>query len=227
VDCEKISGEIYDGFMGNLLNRSEFVKAYDDLYEEIPPNARSHLARRKDKRTLGEFALSIWDNSRREKILIELWAESCKKKGIFNQFEFSANGVDNSGRLYIGYRRNASNSDFIVTIDDKTGPLEVKFNPSKVKNTFKLADLKNYIKEGALVLVIMGAKMLGPNGDCKKPSLRPELVDLKGMSWFVITPSSMAQLLELPIKNLWEIGNKPGIQILERDFSKYFDIYEF
>jgi hypothetical protein len=236
VTWDEISEEIFNTFLRGEIDRWGYYDAFNNLYDIMPDKDKAHLKRRLDNRCLGEFALSIFDYSFRESLLVKLWRKACLKKGLFTKFEYEDHGIENNGRVVIEADKGGKrgNADFIVDLD---GPilsvyrqkLEIKYNPAKSKNSYKCADLRNYAQNDVLVLTIMGArKMIGPNGNPGLPSLSIDDIDPTGMRWFLLSAGNMNKMLaELPVKNLRETGFKPGVQVFEQDFDKYFNVYDF
>lgn len=206
-------------------------------------------------RCLGQFALTIYDNTKREKLLMESWFEMVSKlvKPIgfthknYKLASFVATGVDNSGKLLIDSKSGKADYTLVyhryvkkkqVSPDPETRlvdwpeleeirrGLEVKFTGQFKKLTYKVADLESYIKQDALVLTIVSDGMVGPNGN--PDSDVPLVLDTSKLKWFLMDAPLMQRMLEtIPIHNHFEMGRKPSVQLLQKDFSDYLDIKDW
>lgn len=239
MDYQTLSDEIFYDLEAGRITRREFYDRYNELFDKIPEDAKKNLKRRMDfgfgrqGRTLGQFALSLYDNTKREALLVYSWAEMINitmKTGV----TLSNLGVENSGRLLINSRDGKP--DYLMEVN-KTGcignkehytkrPLEVKFTGQLKKLTYKVKDLESYIKNNALVLTIISDGMVGPNGDPDDNS--PLAIDASKLQWFTMNPKLMQGLLEnIPIRDYREMGWKPAIQLLKVDFPNYLEIKEW
>jgi hypothetical protein len=264
MDYQAASDLIFEDLEAGRITRREFYNRYNDLFDKIPEKQRLNLKRRMDfgrgreGRCLGQFALTIYDNTKREKLLVDSWLDylmrdaMVKQLGIFKCGEYKlaavhCSGVDNSGKLlidsrngkpdytleYLAYEPSYENrhtlkpGEFPELKILKKG-LEVKFTGHAHLNklTYKVADIKSYIKNQALVLTIISDGMVGPNGDPDNNS--PLVLDASKLKWFIMEPSLMERLLEsIPIRDYREMGWKPAIQLLKADFPKYLDIKDW
>lgn len=211
VDVDARSRELYDLLESSNISRRAYRDAFDDLYCVVPAQFRRVLDRRKDRRSLGEFALEIYDTTLREKKLINEWNERNEYGLKIEKF-----GSDDSGVVIFDPRNISSKADYVVAIGDQRYKLEIKFCPTLAKLTYKVKDLNSYVAEAAYVLTFMyDRKMLGPN----------DTIDTGRMQWFLMEPGLMQRLLDtLPTKLYWEMGGKPAIQILQKDFDKYIKV---
>lgn len=188
----------------------------DSLYEGLSlPQMRS-LDYRRGGRSLGHFALMVYDNTVRETFLVRKWAQAKNLLVIDN-------GLANDGRLIIDTKGQGGKPDFIV--QDRNGNswrLEIKFAPSDKYLTYKVADLENYAKQENLIIltIIAGKGMMGSNGDPHKniplrlsPSLR----------WFTLGPENCRNLLRNgEIGNHNGFGGKPTVRVYPTEFSAFF-----
>jgi hypothetical protein len=169
------------------------------------------------------------------------------KYGEYKLVSMIESGVDNSGKLLIDSRSgkpdytleyHAHEPSYENRHSLKPGEwpeikilnrgLEVKFTGHAHLNklTYKVADLKSYIKNQALVLTIISDGMVGPNGDPDDNT--PLVLDTTKLKWFIMDPVLMERLLEsIPIRDYREMGWKPAIQLLKADFPKYLNIKDW
>lgn len=235
MTVDEKSESLYQRLVSGEISRGEFFDGYNNLYKEIEGADKRGLDRRLDNRTLGAFALMIYDSTRREKILIDLWRDMTLKIGLFSKFEIKNHGVDNSGKVFIKNTKAArGNADYIINVDGDSippgeYPLEVKFSPTLKKMTFKVADLSNYIKSNVLMLTILGdTKMLGPNGNPLLSPLTVDNVDATMLQWCLATGADMSKMLNtLEQKPYREMGFKECVQMKSDQFSQFFNLYGF
>lgn len=204
------------------LTRVGYVKQINALWNAIDPKHRPSLQRRKDKRSLGEFALQVYDCTIREKFLLTEWLKSLGREGV----KVEDYGVANDGRLILDENSDRGRPDYRLTSVKGTWKLEVKFCPVQYKLTFKVCDLKSYARADALVLLIMGeTRMIGPNGDpnSSKPLAVPE-----GLRWCLFGRKTIRRMLkELPVKLHKEVGGKPSIQLRGGDIARLLNPKEW
>lgn len=200
----------------NIMSRPDYVKEINKFWHYIDSSLLPSLQHRKDKRSLGEFALQIHDCTVREKFLLDQWLMSIGRGNI----KVEDYGIANDGRLILNPGKNQGKPDYYLYSGSKSWKLKVKFSPTQEKATFKVCDLKNYAREDALVLLIMGnVHMIGPNGD---PNSNKPLVLPPGLYWSLIGRKEIREMLkEIPIKLHWEVGGKPSIQLKKSDITKY------
>lgn len=175
-------------------------------------NPQPELQRRLDSRTIREFAKSLKAHTLKETYLILLFKDEMELLG--HSVEIKDNGIDNEGNFIAVADKSVSQSDFQVRIDGKTWQrAEVKNSPSRYKTTFKLCNLKSYVEQNAVMILFYGTGRL--ENDFSK-------LDVKNTRWALLTTEQIKNLLTLPTRRYWEIGNKTGVQLTEKDFRNYF-----
>lgn len=239
-DKDKFSGWLFTAHATGEITRLEyhdlFNKMEKNLHHSCTDRELQNVMKRMDWRTLGEFALTIYDNTKREKLLAETWVDMCQAQGLFESAVLQDNGMANNGRIMFALKSINHEPDFKITIIDSdfeipTGlnKLEVKYCPSDKFLTYKEADLKSYISKNSYVLTVMGEnKMLGANGN---PNADDKFVvdDLNISTWIIMTPDMMRDMLnEIPVRSFQGyMGNKPSIRLYRDDqpkFSEYFTV---
>jgi len=239
LDKDKFSRWLFTAYIQNHISRRE----YHDLFNELEKNLHhfcdtrelSNIMKRMDWRTLGEFALTIYDNTKREKILAESWVDICTKKHLFEQATLEDNGMSNNGIVMFGLRGVNHEPDFKITVIDSNLPdlptgvnkLEVKYCPSSAFLTYKEADLKSYISKDSYVLTVMGEnKMLGANGN---PDSEDDFtVDKLNIVWWsMMSPATMRQMLtDLPVRCYYGyMGNKPCVRLYKNEHPRFDDFF--
>lgn len=230
---QRRSDEIFRNLEAGKISRREFYNRYNELYATIPEEKRKGLKRRMDcqrgkkGRCLGQFALDIYDTTKREKVLVQAWGQMVLECRLFLSLTIRNTGVENSGRLLID--SNNGKPDYEIEYQTHHSPLvrhrglEVKFTGQLKKLTYKTEDLNSYIRDDALMLTIISDGMVGPNGNPDRDS--PLYLDNAKLSWCVMNPTVMRRLLrEFPIVHRFEMGNKACIQLQKTDFEKYIQI---
>lgn len=184
---DAISLELHRKLLAGEISLEEYGDAFDKMEPEIRTSRiKTNIFYRADRRTLGQWAIQIVETTIREKNLITEFFDG--SGAIIQDY-----GVANSGVILFGTKPNFGKPDFLVTIDGKTYPVEFKFNPSFKKATFKVVDLNNYAQHKSLILMI-----------CENSGIR---------KWEMYDGEDIEGFLQLPVKNYWEVGGKPAIQL--------------
>ena len=233
-DAQKIVDDLFAEFVSGELTRHEYVRKMDQVYLAImDERERGAVAFRKDKRSLGEFALFLYDNTVREKFLMDSWCDLMVARDDFSDLQYKNRGLENSGRLIIDAdeARKTAFADFWVWAQDGTllpdgwTKLEMKFDPSLTKATFKVGQLKSYIKQGAYMLVIMCNGQLGPNGNPNQAETYS--IDSYSTRWFLASPATMERMLTKRFSQRSEMGGKSSVQFLNDEILDYFDVMDW
>ena len=169
------------------------------------------LQYRKDSRSEKKFAEDIKFRTLKEKFLIELYADEMRHLG--HKIELENNGVDNTGELQA---KATTAPDYKVTTDNVTQLLEVKNSPVSSKWTFKVHNLKQYVKQNADILVFWGTGYIDRN---------PDGIDLDYTRFGIISHNSIAKMLtEYEHYKEPKFGNKVCIQIPKKDFANWVTV---
>ena len=220
-NLQKICNNLYQKLKNNEISKEDYKKFFDNL--EID-NQFHNLKYRKDHRSLGEYALSIYHTILREKEIVDFWTNHLINNGYYKSIQITENVNTNAGALLV--ERATSDADFIFYgSKPKIHPpisgiytpipyntealLEVKFNPVCHKATYKISNLNSYVKQGCYVLTIFHE-----HGNPKY--------------WCVLSPNTIECMLRtLPAKPYREMGGKLSIQLLRDEFDKFFNLVEF
>lgn len=213
-ECIRLSELIFQKFQSRKISRYEFVKEYDMLYPHLPREEIGNLIQRIDRRGLGMYALFILDNTLRERFLGD-------ELGKVHGFKVIDNGVDNSGRLILDPANTGSKPDFLFQYDGQPAyPAEAKYCPTFYKMTFKCGDLKTYIKYDAKLYMFLSKGKLGGEGD---PSRSGKLYVPRDMICLWCGAEELTRILrDFEHGPYYEVGNKIGVQLRDRDFRRYF-----
>ncbi len=146
------SDRIFNDMEAGKISRVEFYSKYNELYLEIPDDLRKSLKRRMDfkknnrGRCLGQFALDIYDSTKREKLLVLAWGEMVLETRQLKSLVIRNSGADNTGRLLID--SNNGKPDYEIEYEAfhrlpglgkyRKRSLEVKFTGQLKKLTYKV-----------------------------------------------------------------------------------------
>ncbi len=240
---DKASELFYTAYHTNEITRLEFHNLYNELEKQLHnflnDKELSNILKRMDNRTLGEFALKIYDNTLRERILADAWVEACKSRDLVKTMKLKDNGMDNRGTILFSMDRLSHKSDFMATtegsklpIPDGQHPLEMKYCPTDTRLHFKVQDLKSYCDTGSYALIIMGKKsMIGSNGNPMQ-EFQMNVSELNLCSWGILTPTKIKEMLDTLPACRYDgyMGNKPCIRVCKSEeknhpsYSKYMTI---
>lgn len=162
---------------------------------------------RKDVRSVEQFVTDIDFATNRERMLLDYWVDTQHKMGSSVSYENT--GVDNTGKFIEGNTTNFP--DYRVIYNGSQSLVEIKANEYKHRNTFKVADLKTYIKLDADIFLFYN---LGKGN-----------VNLgKGALFAIIKAEDQVRILEdIPsVKSDRTWGYKPVVILREKDYSNYF-----
>lgn len=166
-----------------------------------------------DSRTREQFTEDIRVYTRREGKLFSLFVEELKFLGLDPRV--SDHGVDNSGDFVEKPTRAA---DFRVTFGGQHYLCELKIAPSKKYATFKIEDLRSYIRQGAYILLFLSPRQFL---DRSEESLSRER---EFLLWDLVSPDIIARILaERPHFHFAGLGGKLSVQVPQKEFSTYFN----
>jgi hypothetical protein len=171
-------------------------KDFWDTFDSVQPEFSKRNFRRKDYRTLGQFALDLFLNADKETSNFSSW---WNKHGVkyFGNMTYESYGADASGMLLFASDPLRGNPDFILSDESK---VEYKINNRNTRTaTYKMADLRSYESFGCYVLTefIIEGKNHG------YVLMTPE--DIKGML-------RAAENKKIEIFNFRGMGFKPCVQ---------------
>lgn len=183
-----------------------------------------------DKRNLDEFKKDIKFGTKIEKLLIQLF----EKEMILNGYKIDIEdyGTDNDGEYQSKPNTKADYKiHFQIAKEVYSFITDVKFCPTKGKATFKVADLQNYIRQNASMLLIYNNSSVSlkkpKNHDLTLHTIKI-IQNIKNLSWgFINTESIKLMLDSYPHKPIPYMGNKLGIVVPEQDFKKICKLEPF
>lgn len=173
------------------------------------------LSFRKGNRTLSQFKKDIQLNTAKEEFLMKLAVEELKRMG-YTDIAFIDNGISNSGKLIEG--PTGCCPDYLLFISGKQHLVEIKNSSSRYKCTFKVHHLQEYIKQNAHIILFYGTGPISKN---------PKNINYETTRWTILTPQQIQKILDQfqPYKD-YCFGNKLCVQILKKDFPKFWKEYK-
>lgn len=165
---------------------------------------------RRDGRSDEEFKKQIKERTIKEKFLVDIFANECKHRGW--TVTYRDNGVDNSGEFQ---EKATTDADYLISINGNEELYEIKNSPVKHKCTFKVHNLKQYVKQKANILLFYATGNI--NSDYSK-------INYENTRWAIIKPEKIQLMLDLNDHyNERMFGNKLCVKILEQDYPTYFE----
>lgn len=177
------------------------------------------LKYRIDTRTLEQFATDIKFRTEKEKCLMYLYVQEMKNFGY--DIKVINNGVDNSGELCKKVTARPDYKIFMRSTDNEFNGclvylVEIKNSPVSSKWTFKVSNLRTYVKCNAHILIFWGTGYI---------DREPENIDLDRTFFGIITPKKIESILEsYQFYQESKFGNKTCVQIPVKDFDKWLKI---
>jgi hypothetical protein len=172
---------------------------------------------RKDFRSDKEFARDIKNRSKKEQFLIQTWKKEMEAR--YFKVEIKDNGVDNTGKVIKG--RVSADADYLVSIaGDAFFKMDVKNSYVGYKWTFKISNLRNYVKNDVTILIFYDTGNINKNlGN----------MDYSSAKWGYISPENIQKMLDDKKDSYYteiKFGGKLCLQITEDEFETYIDSIE-
>lgn len=209
--------------MSGEITRTSYFTQINAL-SAAHPEIANKFRYRKDQRSLGHFALMLYDNTLRERFLLDqAWPQIARPGDTIENL-----GVQNDGRLVLNPRGKNLNLDFQVVNYEVGGyPLEVKYCPTQKMATYKVSDLTNYLSTpcSKVLTVFTTGQMVGSNGN---PD-REAAFELPRYSFFTLMDHDAIGRLLAVGENGTHVGfgGKPTVRVYARQFSSVFEIQAF
>lgn len=189
--------------------RQKYKANLNALADKFPEDVKKAFGYRKDVRTLGDFALEIYDQTAiNEKKCFNFWNDGFSKNH-FNETDFISSGIDQDGKLIwnkSSSKDEGKSPDYFCKKNNFY--LEIKYSPCHFKNTFKTSDFLHYNKLGNTYVLSVTCR-----------TFTPSFFEGAFNHYVLITPEQIknicedienSKLLQFPCKK--EYGGKPGIQ---------------
>jgi hypothetical protein len=222
LEQQRLLDRAYAALASGEISRQSYFRQINALADD--PEIAGRFRYRKDQRSLGHFALTLYDNTLRERFLLDAAWPYISREGD----RAVDLGVNNDGRLVLRPDGKNRNLDFLVR-NEALGdyPLEVKYCPTQRFLTYKIDDLSNYLDtpDARVLTVAVANGMVGSNGN---PD-RDVAFALPPYSFFTLMDhEAIRRLIQTGESgNHAGFGGKPTVRIYQRQFHKAFTINAF
>lgn len=152
-EANSFSKELFDALTKKEISKNLYRYLLDEFEHKNSELIRRISGYRLDRRSLGEFAVAIYENVVIEQSIIELWLKRFWKRHFPERQQLQSTGMESSGLLVFEQKNTKG---LFKEPDFKLNPsgmsVEVKSCPCTYKATYKTKDLEHYISIGAWVL---------------------------------------------------------------------------
>lgn len=215
--------EFYNDFVKPFMEQAIGFEDYRELEDYFLNNNENQqeirsLKNRIDSRSIPEFIYYIKEQTLKERFLVDLFVKESQFLGL--KVVVKDNGIDNMGDFIAGREKQSQRADYAIAFPIKGGQpaafslYEIKQNPITSKCTFKEKNLRAYLAEKSNILLFIGTGRFDSRGNG---------FNYQTAKYTTFGPAIIDKMLKLDIIKYREMGYKPGIQILEKDYDKYFD----
>lgn len=178
------------------ITRREYADFLECLEYEHPASVKYYFGKRMDNRTLREWGLTLIDNESLEKGHADWWFPKYAKRHFPEYVNYECVGVSQEGVVVVDGGKTDS-SDYKILPTNEL--IEIKDCPTLFKATYKVQNIKSYIKHKSYVLTL-------------HMNMRKECV-----FYTLLSPEQMEKMVQFCIPTTrYEMGNKPSFQF-------YFD----
>jgi hypothetical protein len=145
---DKFRKSTIEAVTSGKMSREGYLKFWDEFNQKHPDFCKKNFYRR-DFRSLGQFALDLYENAADEANNFDKWFHTHGSK-YFKSKKYENFGAEASGMLLYKEDNQRGNPDFILSDGTK---IEYKLNYATCrKGTYKVADLRSYLEHGCYVL---------------------------------------------------------------------------
>jgi hypothetical protein len=188
---------VFDLIKNKKITDNEYKQIFDEIQKQFPDEIKKYVGQRKDRRTLGGFALYIYKNAAISKFWFTWWWDKFGGKHYPDQ-KWECNGIESEGALvFFADRKEFKEPDFILS---SGGKLELKLDPVSFKFTYKENDLKHYSSIESDMLTLCFSNDV------------PVL-------YTIASPEQQKEMLKIESTKRQEVGDKPAVQF-------YYDLSE-
>jgi len=172
-----------------------------------------NLQYRMDSRNLQNFKDDIRKRTKKETFLANLIVKEWEYLGY--KVQLLDNGTDNSGQFLTG--RVSASPDYQAIVNSTKFLFDIKNSGVIHKCTFKLHNLKQYVKWGACILLFYGTGFIDED---------PSQINYQTTMWGVIKPHKIAAMIQKyqPYKEP-KFGNKLCIKCPYTSYNDFFASY--
>jgi len=178
---------------------------------------------RRDHRSVEQFKKDIKFYTQIEQFWFKIFLDQLRKE--VKLVSFNDHGVDNTG----AYCKKANgNADYSIIYDingKKYNMLvEIKWCPTN-KATFKVNNLKSYIKQEASIVLFYNISDLNFKTKEYDVEKHTKLLsdNLDKFKWGLIHPDKMELMLQEPIEYPYWMGSKPSVIFKDKEIEKYLN----
>lgn len=181
----------------NLISRQEYGDLLESMEGLYPKLVKKYFGVRMDNRTLREWGLTLIDNESLEKDHADWWFPQYAKLHFPEYVSYECVGVSQEGVIVVDCRKTDS-SDYKILPTNEL--IEIKDCPTLSKATYKVQNIKSYIKHNSYVLTL-------------HMNIRKECV-----FYTLLSPEQMEKMVQfcIPIQR-YEMGNKLCFQFYFED----------
>jgi len=178
-----------------------YEKILNDIEQKHSKEIAKSFKYRKDGRTLGQFALDMYNGHLMERRIAEWWFKSYGNKYFGKDLDYECVGIDDTGCILLqtNSKEDMKKPDYFIK--NKNTYLEIKSNPCDWKITTKLADMKHYKSINSYILIACSkGKFESKGGNCS--------------CFILISPEQCENMIKdsVVLNDRFEVGNKPCIQ---------------
>lgn len=192
---DKFRKSTIEAVTNKKMSPGGYLQFWNEFSEKHPEFCQKNFGRR-DVRTLGQFALDLYENAAAETNNFDNWMQEHWKK-YFKTKKYASFGAEASGMLLYKEDNQRGNPDFIL--DDGT-KIEYKLNYATCrKATYKIADLKSYLQHECYVLTEF-------------------IIKNHNYGYVLMTPEEIKNIMEaiknekIEVFNFRGMGYKPAVQ---------------
>lgn len=182
-------------------NKFPYSHIFDMIEKHYPKEVSKHFRYRKDKRSLGDFAVDMYDGHLRERRIAEWWLQNYGEKYFSKNMSYECVGIDDTGCILLenGSREDMKKPDYLIK--NTNTYLEIKSNPCDWKITLKLSDINHYLGLNSYILIA-----------CSKGKFETEGVNCS--CFILLSPEQTKKMISdaAVLRDRFEVGNKPCIQ---------------
>jgi ribosomal protein L30E len=140
--ANNLANELFLLLESKQINEATYGRAFDTIELEYP-NVWKSLGNRPDNRSLGRFALDIYETAKQQEADAQWFFSTHGKKFLSSPMNIVDFGIDNRGKVIFGNNSEIKNPDYLNKGHDEF--IEIKSNwVAPVKGTYKKHDLENY-----------------------------------------------------------------------------------
>ncbi len=135
----------------HTITREEYADLLECMERDHPKLVKKYFGVRMDNRTLREWGLTLIDNESLEKSHADWWFPEYAKRHFPDYVSYECVGVSQEGVIMVDGSKTDS-SDYKILPTNEL--IEIKDCPTLFKATYKVQNIKSYIKHNSHVLTL-------------------------------------------------------------------------